>query len=205
MQILATAGELENAPSEFRVFPYGQIELEGNPIVRATIDEESMATIINDFARRGNDMLIDYEHQSLKDNQAPAAGWINRLINKGKGGLWAAVTWTRKAKAYLENREYRYYSPVFHIRKSDQKVIGLENIALTNSPRTNRITPIVAKKEESTIVISSDQRRLNKMMGVSDEDFLETVKAMPGGVQDNLTVDAKFFETTEEKLTRILG
>jgi len=52
-------------------------------------------------------MVIDYEHQTLKDIQAPAAGWIKQLTWKGEAGLWAVVDWTQQAACYLANKEYR--------------------------------------------------------------------------------------------------
>lgn len=134
---------IEGAPGEFQVLPYGEIEIEGDE--PAFLDEESMQSIIDQFERRGNDMVIDYEHQTLKDVQAPAAGWIKRFIDKGKQGLWAVVEWTEKAKKYMAAREYRYFSPVFWTRKSDRKVVKIDHIALTNFPKINSLQPIVAK------------------------------------------------------------
>ena len=143
MKALYILKSIEGAPGEFQVLPYGEIEIEGDK--PAILDEESMQSIINQFKRRGNDMVIDYEHQTLKDVQAPAAGWIKRFINKGKEGLWAVVEWTEKAREYMAAREYRYFSPVFWARKSDRKVLKIDHIALTNYPKINRLQPIVAK------------------------------------------------------------
>jgi len=193
MNIIATLGKLDKAPSEFQVFPYGQFELEGPEITKVLVDQESMNTIISEFNRRGNDLVIDYEHQSIKDDQAPAAGWITSLMNRGKDGLWAAVNWTQRAKNYLKNREYRYFSPVFNIRRADHKVIKILNVALTNNPRINRINPIIAKADY--LFICKDQRRLNEMMGISDEDFLEYSGKIPEPV--------KLFETFESEEKRI--
>ena len=121
-------------------------------------------------------MVIDYEHQTLKSVEAPAAGWIKRLINRGEQGLWAAVEWTEKATKYLVNREYRYFSPVFMVRKSDRKVIQVTNAALTNSPQINHLTPIIAKLDHSGIGLSSlDEATLSiaKMMGNTEEDVIK--------------------------------
>ena len=196
MNTLLTIGKLENAPSEFRVFPYGEVELEGPEKIRFVVDHESIASIISDFQRRGNDMVIDYEHQSLKSEEAPAAGWVTKLIDRGKDGLWAAVTWTLRAKNYLKAREYRYFSPVFHIRKFDKKAIKIINIALTNNPRTNAIKPIVAKSED-ILPLGQDLRRLHEMMGLTEENFMEAA--------GNLAPDVKLFETDQEKLQRMFG
>jgi phage I-like protein len=35
------------------------------------------------------------------------------------------VEWTEKARKYLANGEYRYFSPVFYARKGDRKVMKI--------------------------------------------------------------------------------
>ena len=102
--IIEILKEIKDIPNEFQLLPYGRIDIEGEP--PAYVDEESIASVISHFTRRGNDMVIDYEHQTLKDVQAPAAGWIKRLVDRGREGLWAVVEWTERAKEYLKNKEY---------------------------------------------------------------------------------------------------
>jgi phage I-like protein len=131
------------APAEFQVLPEGKIEVAGeDPIY---MDEAAAEEVIAAFKTRGNDMLIDYEHQSLADGQTPAAGWIKVLSWKGQEGLWAVVEWTKKAKEYLESKEYRYFSPVMLLGGQDRRVKMLVNVALTNTPAMNNLKPLVAK------------------------------------------------------------
>ena len=59
------------------------------------------------------------------------------------GHIKARVEWTIPAKQYLENKEYRYLSPVITVRKSDNKATGLHSLALTNTPAIAGMTPIV--------------------------------------------------------------
>lgn len=173
MALLEVIGKSGAIPSEIQLYPYGRIEVEGDGY--GIVDDIGMAHVISRFERRGNEVVIDYEHQTLKGSQAPAAGWITRLVNRGVQGLWAVVNWSDKAKDYLKNREYRYFSPVYSIRKSDRRIIALHSVALTNSPKTNKLKPLVAKQNYTTdnrFGIDENQRKINKMMGISDEDFL---------------------------------
>ena len=94
------------------------------------------------FKGRHLDLVIDYEHQTLKDVQAPAGGWI-KDIYKGDDALVAKVEWTPKAQEYLKNREYRYLSPVVTVRRKDRKAIGLHSVALTNTPAIDGMFAIV--------------------------------------------------------------
>jgi len=145
--------QIEGAPGEFQALPFGKVEIEGEE--DAFVDEEAMDAIIAEFERRGNDIVIDYEHQTLTGEEAPAAGWLRKFVKKGQEGLWAVVEWTEKAKDYLTKKEYRYFSPVFWVRESDRKVVSIENIALTNFPKINNLHPIMAK-------INSDLSRASR-------------------------------------------
>jgi len=166
LRLLYVLKRIEGAPGEFQLFPYGKIGIEGED--DAFVDDESMDAIIADFERRGNDMVIDYEHQTLKDVQAPAAGWIKRFINRGKEGLWVVVEWTRQAKEYLENREYRYFSPVFWVSENGRKILKIENVALTNFPKVNNLRPIMAKMSLEEAREAREARSKKYRIGVKE-------------------------------------
>ncbi|MBN1830284.1 MAG: hypothetical protein JW884_14220 [Deltaproteobacteria bacterium] len=171
MKLYVMMKELDGVLSEFKVLPYGDVILEGRE-TPAVVNEEAKASIISHFERRGNDMVIDYEHQTLSGVQAPAAGWIKKLVDKGRDGLWAVVEWTDRAKEYLKNREYRYFSPVMWIREGDNVVVQIENVALTNYPRINNLEPIMAKLElESSCQGQKEEvvmlKKIREMLGLS--------------------------------------
>lgn len=142
LQAVSAAEMPAGAPREFRVFPLGEVDLEG--LGSLVLDGDGIAGMIAEFQRRGNDMVIDYEHQTTKDIQAPAAGWVKSL-EAHDDGLWARVEWTERAASYLAAREYRYFSPVFFFDRQTRRILQLEHIGLTNYPRTNHMTPLAAK------------------------------------------------------------
>jgi len=154
-----------NPPGEFQILPDGKIDIEGDQ--PAILDAAAAGQIIATFNKRGNDMVIDYEHQTLAGTEAPAAGWIKKLIYKGKEGLWAVVEWTERAKQFLANREYRYFSPVIWISE-DHRVTRIENVALTNYPRINNLRPIIAKM--SMDEARSEQEARSKKYGIAVKD-----------------------------------
>lgn len=84
----------------------------------------------------------DRRHRLITGDRAPAAGWVKELFAED-GHIKARVEWTLPAKQYLENKEYRYLSPVITVRKSDNKATGLHSLALTNTPAIAGMTPIV--------------------------------------------------------------
>lgn len=111
------------------------------------VDDNAYQMVKEFIAARGNDVHFDYEHASLERQPAPAAGWIKELVWEEETGIKAKVEWTQKASEFIAAKEYRYFSPVFYIRKADKRVCGLDSVALTNRPRTTYLTPILARLE----------------------------------------------------------
>ena len=91
--------------------PYKMVKLLPLGLVHSTkgdflVDNESFQAIRCKFTERQLQIPIDYEHQTLKDMQAPAAGWIKDIILRSDG-IYGAVDWTERAAEYLKNKEYR--------------------------------------------------------------------------------------------------
>lgn len=175
-------------PDEIQVIPYGTTT---TPKGAFTLDETNAPAVVAAFAMKKNQMVIDYEHQTLQGTEAPAAGWITKLIDKGKDGIWAAVEWTQKARQYIANKEYKYVSPVFYTRLSDTKVLGLINVALTNQPNIDGMVPLVNKagyyiqtenKEDTTMF-----KDLLKLLGLpeaaTEQDAIVVVNKLKEPVQ----------------------
>lgn len=112
------------------------------------VDNESFQSIRCKFMERQLQIPIDYEHQTLKDMQAPAAGWIKDIMLKNDG-IYGAVDWTDRAAEYLKNREYRYLSPVVLTQGKERRVVALHSAALTNTPAINAMTPISCSDKPS--------------------------------------------------------
>ena len=140
---------LEAVPTEIKIIPMGAVQSENGSF---KVTDESFNLIERNFRKRAIDLVVDYEHQTLQDIQAPAAGWIKSL-KKGEDAILAEVEWTAKASEYLKNKEYKYLSPVVQVRKQDGVVIDLHSVALTNTPAINGMYPLVLKnmKEENTM------------------------------------------------------
>ncbi|MGI6254238.1 MAG: phage protease [Acutalibacter sp.] len=137
--IILKGAEVEGVPEIISILPLGHVVSSKGEF---DVDEESLQEMKAQIAKRGVDLVVDYEHQTLKGVQAPAAGWVKELKLED-GHIKALVQWTPQAAEYLKNREYRYLSPVVNVRKSDGKVTGLHSLALTNTPAIENMTPIV--------------------------------------------------------------
>lgn len=164
--------ELQGAPEVISVLPLGHVVSSKGEF---DVDEESFRAMKAQIAGRGVDLVVDYEHQTLKGVEAPAAGWVKELKLEG-GQIKAVVEWTPRGKRYLENREYRYLSPVVNVRKTDSKATGLHSLALTNTPAIVGMTPLVNSEHFEGGSNNMDIQKLAKMLGLDEtatEDQIE--------------------------------
>lgn len=139
--IACAAGSIEvsGGPSVIKLLPLGRVHSQKGDF---NVDDESVTLIQKAFKGRGIDIVIDYEHQTLADIQAPAGGWIKEIY-KGHDAILARVEWTQKAAEYLKNKEYRYLSPVVMVRNKDKKAISIHSAALTNTPAIDGMFALV--------------------------------------------------------------
>ena len=175
--------ELVDVPEFVQVLPAGEVRPRGK--TNFLVDEESRGLLMSAFAGSRTDLVIDYEHQSLSGSEAPAAGWIKEVEDRGVDGVWAKVQWTERAKEYLAKREYRYLSPVVLIRKKDGRAVELLGAGLTNLPAIDGMTPVVNTsrtglgEEVNEMEEDYKQMYLNVLglFGLPDGSGLEEVKA----------------------------
>ncbi|MDE7205308.1 MAG: phage protease [Lachnospiraceae bacterium] len=133
------SGRFHSVPNEIKILPVGMVKSQKGDFY---VDEESYSLMKEDMESHGVDIVIDYEHQTLKDCQAPAGGWIKKL-EYTPDAIVAKVEWTPRSKQYLSDKEYRYLSPVVLTRKKDRKAVKLHSLALTNMPAIDSMFPII--------------------------------------------------------------
>jgi len=123
---------------------------------RFLLDAEAAALMIEGFDRRGLELVIDFEHQTLggaysaPSGQAPAAGWITKLWYERDRGVLALVRWNPKTRDAIREGSYGYVSPVLIIRKIDGKAIGLHSVGVTNRPAIPRLERLAASQNTGT-------------------------------------------------------
>ena len=178
-KLAACSGEtvtVAGVPEEIKILPLGHVQSQKGDFY---VDDESVGLIRKQFKSRRLDLPIDYEHQTLKDMQAPAGGWIEDIY-KGEDALIAKVRWTDRAKEYLKNREYRYLSPVVLTRKSDKKVVALHSAALTNTPAIDGMFAIVNSMDLSDYEYEEennmDLKKLAALLGLPESATQEDVE-----------------------------
>ncbi|WP_324019121.1 phage protease [Aeromonas hydrophila] len=103
------------------------------------LDGQIAAALIARAKALGQDILIDYDHQTLHiektGKEAPAAGWYNgEEIEWREGqGLFIKPRWTDRAAAMVAAKEYRFLSAVFPYDALGRP-LELRMTAITNDP-----------------------------------------------------------------------
>ena len=158
MAVMSTIITLaDSGKQRVQLLPDGQFRAkDGRPVDAPywLMSQDIADRLISKLATRANDLHFDYEHQTLNSEangkEAPAAGWFRELEYVPGEGLFAIEPrWTPKAKAYIDNEEYRYVSAVFAYDKETGEVTDLYHAALTNDPGLDGMKSLAAMKHFS--------------------------------------------------------
>ncbi|BFH17028.1 phage protease [Paenibacillus melissococcoides] len=193
-----TVTEVQGVPTVIKLLPLGHVKSQKGNFV---VDEESFRAMKETFHRRALDIVIDYEHQTLEDVQAPAGGWIKELIIQDNA-IAGKVEWTPKAEEYLKNKEYRYLSPVVLVRKSDQKAVVLHSVALTNTPAIDGMFPIINSLDITQYEGGNDMdflKQLAVLLGLGEEATEEQVLQKLQALQANSTEEKEKEKKDDEE------
>jgi len=136
-------------PTEFRIFRVGVNETTEGPLV---FDVEAAAAVMAAFQKRGVDIAIDLQHDSIsqaaraaRNDAADARGWCSLEVRDGE--LWAvAVRWTPDGERRLREGTQRYISPVAFFDRESYRVTEIFNLALVSQPATHDAQPLVAAR-----------------------------------------------------------
>lgn len=164
------------APDQVMLLRRGQSDTVDGLVYQ--VDEVAMKAMILAFQENKLDVVIDYDHQSLKGDRAPAAGWIKGLEAR-EDGLWASVEWTPAGQEHIANKEYRYMSPVFWMDQETKRPVVLTNVALTNNPRIKDYPPIVNSLRGEGMEFLKRLIGIFKLAeGASEEDVVQRANAL---------------------------
>ena len=142
----------KNIADEVQIFPAGEFNVPLGSMLGAgpwRLNAAAATQLIATVAQRKNDILIDYEHQSLTASQsghkAPAAAWLktNSLVWRDGEGLFAIKPdWKAAAASLIHADEYRYLSPVFIYNETTGEPENIISVALTNTPAIDNMLPV---------------------------------------------------------------
>ena len=190
----------DNAPTDIQLTPSGTFKArDGRPhdLDGWVMTASSAQLIIELINQQADQLLIDYEHQTLnaaKNGQPnPAAGWFKSLEWREGVGLFAVgVDWTDKAKAAIAAKEYRYISPVFTFDQTNGIVTSLLMAALVNTPALDGMKDLTAAANtlfmaENTMDIDELLEKIRYWLNLptlaSTEDIMNEIDKLKAAIQ----------------------
>ncbi len=194
-ELMPAQGEV--APTEAHLLPPGPFRsTDSRPAECAAwqLDAAIAARLIALASAQKTDIVIDFEHQSLrsKDNgrRVEAAGWIPRTLEWREGsGLWAVgIRWVGDSAALIAAKQYRYISALFLYSPVTGDVLEIVSVALTNTPGIDGLEALadLARSfhhpEEDTAM--ADEKTLAAL--TAERDTLSTKVAALAAERDGL-------------------
>lgn len=200
---------IDNGESVVQIAGIGRVigsDVDGNP-VEQDIDEESLRKLADKLNASGREILVDRDHASSKpglDRDTSAQGWASEFEVREGQGLFGKVKWSDLGKKLVENRVFRWLSPVFKLG-SDKKPVDMNAIALTNTPSQMLIKPVLnqAADEES---IENKETTEGKEMDIDEIKKIVFDVLKEAGLAVNgkdAVVEAVKREVAEEKLDKL--
>lgn len=143
------AAPLSASPAErIELIPVGQFKT-ADARTAFHINDASAVIAASLAAAPGGMLPIDFDHRTFAGQgraDSRAAGWITALAVEGDR-IMASVDWTPEGRKALDERAYRFVSPVFKNRKSGEVVL-IEGAGLVNSPALPQLRQLASKDED---------------------------------------------------------
>lgn len=136
---LPGAPALDGAPGQWvHLLPLGVVQGRDGRAWRLSHPEQ----VLSRFQAGGVDLAVDFEHgveqPQPKGTPVPAAGWIKQLETR-PDGIWGLVEWTERAANMIRAKEYRYISPTFLHRRTDNEIVMLKGAGLVHDPNLHLV------------------------------------------------------------------
>lgn len=205
---------IDNGESVVQIAEIGKVvgsDIDGNP-VEQELDEESLRKLADKLNASGREILVDRDHASSKpglERDTSAQGWASEFEVREGQGLFGKVKWSDIGKKLVENRVFRWLSPVFKLG-SDKKPVDMQAIALTNTPSQILLKPVLNQAADVESAEEAEKQEESKQE-TKDMD-IEDIKKIVFDVlkEAGLATDGKAAvveeikrEVAEEKLDKL--
>lgn len=195
------------APTEAHLLPAGTFRaIDGRPddCDGWQLNAAIAGQVIARAAAQKTDILIDFEHQSLraKDNgqRVEAAGWIPRTLEwrEGKGLFATQIAWVGDTAQLIEKKQYRYISAVFAYYEKTGEVLEIISVALTNTPALDGLDALADLARKHSVLLTKEDADM------ADKEALAALTAEREGLKTQmaaLTAERDGLKTQNAALT----
>ena len=203
---------IDNGESVVQIAGIGKVigsDVDGNP-VEQELDEESLRKLADKLNASGREILVDRDHASSKpglDRDTSAQGWASEFEVREGQGLFGKVKWSDLGKKLVENRVFRWLSPVFKLG-SDKKPVDMNAIALTNTPSQMLIKPVLNQAADAEETLENNEQKATtegKEMDIEEikKIVFDVLKEAGLAIDGKAVVEAVKREVAEEKLDKL--
>lgn len=145
--------------------------------------------VLSAFHDLGMKLPIDLEHateiKGKKGEPAPAVGWVIGLEARDDG-IWGKVEWNPRGREMIEDKSYRYLSPVF-TKSKDDTIGALISVGLTNQPNLN-LTALNSAQSFNPKETKKMDKELLEALGLGDGATTEDALGAINALQEEKTV-----------------
>jgi phage I-like protein len=197
-------------PGPFRSVDGRPGNMEGVHCQDWQLDAAIGARVIARAAAQKTDILIDFEHQSLRsrDNgkRAEAAGWIPRSLEwrDGKGLYALNISWVGDTPDLIKAKKYRYISAVFLFDLVTGEVLEIISVALTNTPGIDGLEALADLARKHSVFSTEEEAEMADEKQVaaltSERDGLKTQVASLTTERDGLKTQVATLTTERDTL-----
>lgn len=200
---------IDNGESEVQLTTIGKVigtGANGEP-VEQNLTEESLKKLAE--THKGDEILVDEDHQSEIGGKTEAKGWLSNLFVKDGVGLFGKIKWTDIGRKLIENRVFRWLSPAWLLDKDTKEPVKMTSVALTNKPsQAGKIEPIVNSApielnnyNMETITMEMTKEELVQLIKDTIEDLKKekAVEKVEQEIKDENEVHEEIVDNLEEK------
>ncbi|CCG55797.1 putative Mu-like prophage I protein [Brachyspira pilosicoli WesB] len=156
-------------PKEIELIPSEEMFIGFDGRAFKAIDKHSIVEKTNSKLKY---LVIDENHKTDytagTGQSTEAMGWMHDFFVKEDNSVWALVEWTLSGAARIENKEYKYISPVYEIDKLGN-IISILRAAITNNPNL-RLTALNnnSNNNSNNNKGESMSKEINNALGISE-------------------------------------
>lgn len=186
-------------PKEIELIPSEEIFTGFDGRVFKAIDKHSIIEKTNSKLKY---VVIDENHRidytAGTGQSTEAMGWMHDFFVKEDNSVWALVEWTLSGAARIENKEYKYISPVYEVDKLGN-IISILRAAITNNPNL-RLTAL--NNNSNNNKGESMSKEINNALGISENaENSEILTAINNTKKENETLKAELNAERENTKT----
>lgn len=172
--LLNTSINAQNLNEKIRISPIGEVEgIDGRTFsIGKNVSENTKSM--------GIDLVLDRNHWGEE-----ALGWFSyESLEQREDGIYASLELTPEGKTLVENRSYRYLSPVYEISNQNIKeVIKIIGVGLVNQP--NLLKDALNSQGETTVNNEENLKAQIEELKKKNEELTKQIEDLKAQAKKN--------------------